>query len=123
MLRISEDYAHIRLQDLWHPLRFFKQMAGKPPVQFGTEGFRKELVDDYAPARHYTAFVFTGFWLSYPLAVAALWGWELLGFVRYGGKWSKNDMRMGYVGIRHGRQVRRYGPAILPQLIRRDLVE
>ena len=121
ILRISEDYAHIRLKDIKQPVLFFKQMAGKPPIQFGTEGFRQELVDDYAPARHYTAFVFTGFWLTYPLAVMALWGWEILGFIRYRGAWSQGDMRMGYVGIRHGRQVRRHGPEVLAGLIRRDL--
>lgn len=121
ILRIAQDYANIRLGDVWRPLRFLKQMAGKPPVQFGYHGFKRELVDDYAPARHYTAFVFVGFWLPYLPAIALLWAWEILGFIRYKGHWSPADIRMGFVGIRHGVLLRRHKPAILPQLIERDL--
>lgn len=121
ILQMADAYAYIRLRDLAHPLRFLRQMAGRPPVQFGTEGFRPELVDDPNPARHYTAFVFVGFWLPYPLALAVLWLWEIAGFFRYRGHWSWPDLRNGRLGIRHGRMVRLAGPFILPTLIARDL--
>jgi len=120
---IGDRYAYIRLQDVWQPLRFLRQMAGDPPVQFGAHGFAAHLVDDPAPARHYTALLFVGFWLPKPLATAVLWLWEGLGFVRYHGHWSQPDMRMGRVGIRHGRLLARYGPTILPALIAADLAE
>jgi hypothetical protein len=120
---IAEAYAFIRLQDMRSPLRFFKQMAGAPPVQFGNKGFRRSLVDDQNPARHYTAFAFVGFWLPVVLATLVLWTWEILSFFRYGGHWSAADMRMGQVGMQHGWLVRRHGPTILPSLIRRDLAE
>jgi hypothetical protein len=120
---ISDRYAFIRLEDLKQPIRFLKQAEGDPPFQFGTLGFKSTVVDDKNPARHYTAFVFVGFWLPSLLATLVLWIWEILGFIRYGGQWSANDMRCGQVGIRHGRLVRRDGPAILPELIRRDLAE
>lgn len=123
VLLIGQDYANIRLGDVWQPLRFLKQMAGSPPVQFGQRGFKAELVDDYAPARHYTAFVFVGFWLPYLPAIIVLWLWEVLGFIRYKGHWSPADIRMGYVGIRHGALLRRSQPAVLPRLIERDLGE
>ncbi len=120
---ISDRYAFIRLADLKHPLRFLKQAEGNPPIQFGTHGFKATIVDDKNPARHYTAFVFVGFWLPTLLATLVLWIWEILGFIRYGGQWSSNDMRCGQVGIQHGRLVRRDGPAVLPGLIKRDLAE
>jgi hypothetical protein len=120
---IAEAYAYIRPQDMRSPLRFLKQMAGAPPVQFGNKGFRRSLVDDQNPARHYTAFVFVGFWLPVLLATLVLWTWEILSFFRYGGHWSTADMRMGQVGMQHGRLVRRHGPAVLPSLIRRELTE
>jgi hypothetical protein len=123
MQGIAEAYAFIRLQDIHSPLRFLRQMAGAPPVQFGNKGFRCSLVDDQNPARHYTAFVFVGFWLPVLLATLVLWTWEVLSFFRYGGHWSPADMRMGQVGIQHGRLVRRYGPAILPGLIAKNLTE
>ena len=81
---ISDRYAFVRPQDiLTHPLRFLKQAAGEPPVQFGAQGFKRSLVDDENPARHYTAFVFIGFWLPTPFAILVLWAWEILGFARY----------------------------------------
>ncbi|MBV7335181.1 hypothetical protein KFU94_44470 [Chloroflexi bacterium TSY] len=123
VLWISERYANICLRDLWRPMRFLKQLMGKPPIEFGTDGFRPDLVDDSAPARHYTAFVFTGFWLPYPLAFIALWLWEFLGYLRYNWQWSQKDMAMGLIGIRHGREVRRHGPTVLSDLILRDLAE
>lgn len=123
ILDISADYAYIHLHDAWNPLRFLSQMASAPPVRFGAEGFDPALVDDQAPARHYTAFVFVGFWLPRLLSVCVLWGWEILGFIRYGGEWSQEDIRMGMVGIRHGEWVRRYGPTVLPGLIAGELAE
>ncbi len=121
---ISARYAFVRPQEiLTHPLRFLKQAASEPPVQFGTRGFNHSLVDDDNPARHYTAFVFIGFWLPTPLAVLVLWLWEILGFLRYRFKWSQPDIRSGYVGIRHGQAVRRNGAHVLPDLIAQDLAE
>ncbi len=121
--RIAEAYAFIRLEDIGRPARFLRQMAGVPPVQFGTSGFKTSLVDDPNPARHYTAFVFIGFFLSYSLAVLVLWMWEIAGFIRYRGEWSWPDIANGRIGIRHGELVRRYGPTVLPGLIARDLAE
>ena len=120
ILQAGEAFAFIRLQDVGHPLRFLKQMAGKPPMQFGPDGFRSDLVDDKNPARHYMAFVFLGFWFPKWLATVGLWLWEVAGSVCYG-YWAGNDMAMGYVGIRHGRAVRAAGPAILPGLIAGEL--
>jgi len=121
ILEIGDAYAFIRLADWRRPLQFLAQLAGNPPIQFGTKGFRRALVDDQNPARHYTAFVFVGYWLPTPLALLVLWAWEILGFFRYGGKWSQGDMRCGQIGIQHGRQVRRQGPLVLADLIARDL--
>lgn len=123
ILEISDAYAFIRLQDWRRPFQFLKQMAGTPPITFGTQGFRRAIVDDQNPARHYTAFIFVGYWLPIPLAGVVLWAWEILGFFRYRGHWSQPDLRNGYIGIRHGRQVRRQGPMVLADLIARDLCE
>jgi hypothetical protein len=123
ILEISDAYAFIRLQDWRRPLLFLRQMAGQPPIKFGTQGFKCMLVDDKNPARHYTAFVFVGYWLPTPLAVVVLWAWEILGFFRYHGHWSQPDLRCGAIGIRHGRLVRHHGPTILTELIKRDLAE
>lgn len=123
ILEIGDAYAFIRLQDWRTPLRFLQQMAGAPPTEFGTKGFKRSIVDDENPARHYTAFVFVGYWLPTPLAFIVLWAWEILGFVRYRGKWSQPDIRCGRLGIRHGRLVRQQGPEILAGLIERDLKE
>lgn len=123
ILHMGEVYAFIRLQDVWQPVRFLRQMAGAPPRSFGAAGFAPWLVDDANPARHYTAFVFTGFWLPHALALAVLYAWEIAGFVRYRGYWSPADVLSGKVGIRHGRLVRRFGPAILPALIAHDLAD
>ena len=121
ILRMGEDYAYIRLTDIWHPLRFFKQMAGMPPVSYGTQGFNETILDDYNPARHYTAFVLVGFWLPTFLAIIMLWLWEVASFLRYKGHWSQKDIVSGKIGIRHGRLVRRYSPTILPSLIAADI--
>ena len=118
----GERYAFIKPRDWKRPRRFLRQLAGKPPVRFGTHGFRPALVDDHDPARHYTAFVMVGFWLPRPLAVATLWAWEMLGFVRYRGTWSQPDVRLGGIGLRHGGQVRRAGAGVLAGLIERDLM-
>lgn len=121
MREISYEYAYVRLRDLKNPFRFLMQAASKPPKRFGRNGFAPALVDDDDPARHYTAFVFVGFWLPTSLAIVTLWVWEILGFFRYRGIWSHGDVRLGYIGIRHGRQVRRFGPSALPKLIDQDL--
>jgi hypothetical protein len=121
ILRIGEDCAHIRLQDMWRLRRFLRQMAGSPPLHFGTEGFSPALVDDYHPARHYVAFVFVGFWLPQWLALATLYAWEAAGFLRYGFRWSQHDVHCGLVGLRHGALVRAYGPVVLPGLAAAEL--
>ena len=121
IMQIADAYAYIRLRDLVRPLQFLRQISSVPPVRFGTAGFRPELVDDLNPARHYTAFVFVGFWMWTPLAHLMLWVWEIASFFRYRGHWSPADVLSGRVGIRHGRLVRRHGPAILPGLIAADL--
>ena len=121
VLQIAERYSYIRPQDApKYPKQFLKQMAGLPPVRFGTAGFLGSIVDDDEPARHYMAFVFVGYWLPTLLAILVLWAWEMLGLVRYG-HWSQPDVRSGHIGIRHGRAVRKEGPTILPKLIHRDL--
>jgi hypothetical protein len=63
-----------------------------------------------------------GYWLPAPLALLMLWAWEIAGFVRYA-YWSQPDMRSGYVGLFHGRMLRRYSHTILPALMARDLTE
>jgi hypothetical protein len=123
ILAFGEQMAYIRVQDAWHPWRFLRQMEGAPPVRWGTGGFKYGLVDDSHPARHYAAFVFVGFWLPGWMALLLLWLWELAGFVRYGFYWSQADTRSGYVGLWHGRLIRRHGHTILPSLLARDLAE
>lgn len=118
---IGEDFAFIRLADWRTPLKFLKQMAGAPPIQFGTKGFRRDVVDDKNPARHYTAFVFVGYWFPYLLGWLILWGWEILGYFRYRFQWSPKDIRCGLIGLRHGRLVRKQGALVLADCIRRDL--
>ncbi len=122
VLQIAERYSYIRLADIKNPIRFLKQISSNPPICFGTAGFRQSIVDDQEPARHYTAFVFVGYWLPIVLALPVLWAWEILGFFRYG-KWSQPDIRSGNLGVRHGRAVRKAGPTVLPTLIQRDLSE
>ena len=121
VLRIGEDCAFIRLQDIWQPLRFLRQMAGNPPVRFDVTGFSPDLVDDQNPARHYIAFVFVGFWLPRLLALPVLYAWEVAGFLRYGFKWAPHDVRSGLLGLRHGAWVRQYGPAVLPGIVAGEL--
>jgi hypothetical protein len=123
VLCMSEECAYIRLGDIGQPVKFLKQMAGAPPVRFGTQGFRSDILDDFNPARHYTAFVFVGFWLPVLVATLVLWAWEIASFVRYKGHWSPKDIHSGNIGIRHGRLVRRYGATILPSLMAADLSE
>jgi hypothetical protein len=121
VLRIGEDCAHIKLQDVWIPLRFLRQMAAHPPLRFAVDGFCPDLVDDQNPARHYVAFVFLGFWLPRLLALLLLYAWEAAGFLRYGLRWSQCDVRCGLVGLRHGAWVRRCGPTVLPALVAGEL--
>ena len=122
---LGEEYAAIRLGDLRSPWRFLKQVAGEPPVVFNASGFRADLAENANDnvARHYTAFLFVGYWLPVGLAVPLLWAWEVLGFLRYRLHWSQQDMRSGRLGIQHGRAVRKTGASILPGLIIRDLKE
>jgi len=119
--RLSEDFAYIRWQDAGHPYKFLSQMEGSPPIQLGTKGFRPELVDDHNPARHYIAFVAMGYWLPYALAIAVLYLWEVAGYIRYGFKWSPEDILSGKIGVRHGNTVRRQGVSVLPELMAADL--
>lgn len=121
--QLGDEFAYIRLDDIWHPQRFLRQMAGNPPHQLGTAGFNPTLVDDRNPARHYMAFVCMGYWLPKWMAVATLWLWEMAGFVRYGGEWSWPDIRSGQVGIRHGQMAKRYGVVVLPSLIAAELAD
>lgn len=120
---LADRYAYIRLEDVGSMPRFLRQMAGVPPVQLGTDGFRSSLVDDDNPARHYVALLFIGFYVPGFLATVFLLLWELAGFVRYRGQWSWPDIRSGNVGIRHGRLVRKYGPVVLPGLIAASLAD
>jgi hypothetical protein len=114
---LGEDFAYIRWQDVGTPIKFLRQMAGNPPIRLGTAGFRHDLVDDENPARHYIAFVVMGYWLPYWLALAVVYLWEIAGFVRYGGVWSKADVDSGLVGVCHGRAARRQGIEVLPELM------
>ena len=123
MRRLAEDFAYIRLQDIRHLYKFLRQMEGNPPVMLGTKGFRRELVDDRNPARHYMAFVAMGYWLPYLLALAVLYLWEFAGYIRYGFKWSPADMLSGFTGVRHGNAVRHRGIEVLPGLMAADLAE
>ena len=123
ILRVSEDCAYIRLQDMWQPRRFLRQMAGAPPLQFGTDGFSREHVDDSNPARHYMAFVFVGFWLPSLLGVPVLYAWEVAGFLRYRFQWSPRDVTSGKLGLRHGALIRTYGPTVHPGLVAGELAE
>lgn len=119
--RLGEECAYIRFSDIWRPWRFLRQMEGNPPLRFDVSGFNPALVDDANPVRHYVAFVVVGFWLPWLLALGVLYLWEVAGFVRYRGVWSRRDVACGRVGVRHGRQVRREGHEVLPALVRRDL--
>jgi hypothetical protein len=121
--RLAEDFAFIRLQDVWHLYKFLRQMEGEPPIRLGTKGFRRDLVDDHNPARHYMAFVAMGYWLPVFLAKIVLYLWEIAGYIRYGFKWSPADMRSGRTGVRHGNTVRHHGIAVLPELMEAELAE
>lgn len=121
--RLSADFAYIHWHDVRNPYKFLSQMEGQPPIRLGTKGFRRELVDDHNPARHYMAFVAMGYWLPYVLAMGVLYLWEIAGYVRYGFKWSDEDMLNGVMGVRHGNAVRRQGVTVLPELMAADLAE
>lgn len=123
VIELGDRYAYLRPRDLWRPWRFLRQAASAPPVQLGTAGFRPDILDDYNPARHYTAFVWAGFWLPYSLAVMLIYAWEIAGYIRYRGEWSHADVLCGLIGVRHGGKVRRDGPAVLPGLIATELAD
>lgn len=119
--RLAEDFAYIHFEDVRNPYKFLRQMEGQPPIRLGTEGFRRELVDDKNPARHYMAFVAMGYWLPYWMAICVLYMWEVAGYIRYGFTWSQEDMLSGLTGVRHGNAVRQDGIALLPGLMDADL--
>lgn len=119
--RLAEDFAYIHFEDVRNPYKFLRQMEGQPPIRLGTKGFRRELVDDKNPARHYMAFVGMGYWLPYWMAICVLYLWEIAGYVRYGFQWSHEDMLSGLTGVRHGNAVRRESVALLPALMEADL--
>jgi len=106
----STQGAHAFIADMRH------YVAQADPGPSGTKQFIWDI------SERYTAFVFLGFFFAYPLAVIGLWLWEVAGFIRYKGQWSQRDITCGYVGIRHGRQVRKHGPTVLPNLVADDLV-
>lgn len=121
VLQSARRYSNIDVNDaIRRPKQFLVQISGSPPVCFGTPGFVEKIVDDQEPARHYTAFVFVGYWLPKILAIPVLWAWEFLGMIRYG-HWSQPDVRSGYIGIDHGRAIRKQGFTLWPELIERDL--
>ncbi len=117
---LAREAANIDLSDLDRPWRVLLRLDRAPPREWGTRGFRPELVDDIRPARHYTGFVFVGYTFPWPLAVLALVGWESLGTLRYR-SFSREALVLGWLGFRHGRRVRRDGPEALAPLIRAEL--
>ncbi|MSP13068.1 MAG: hypothetical protein EXR62_08925 [Chloroflexi bacterium] len=117
------QFAGLDLADWWRPWRWFRAMgSAKPPEDMGPAGFRVDLVDDNRPARHYVAFLMIGYYLTYPLGWLVMYGWEILGWVRYG-SFSRTDILLAKVGLQHGVMIRRDGPEILADLIVRDLLE
>jgi RHS repeat-associated protein len=81
---------------------------GAPPVVFGASGFRRELVDDANPARHYSAYVTTAYQKGGLVGAAAAvireipegWGG------RCRGGCSTQDVRLGLIGAQHGANLR-----------------
>ena len=122
VLELARQCANVDFGELRRPWRFWSMLRQEPPVCFGPRGFRPDLVDDFHPARHYSAFLLIGFFFPQPLAVAfsRLWEWSE-GVIL--GQFSPNDVRMSQLAIRHGRAVRRAGPASLPALIRCEICE
>ena len=119
---LARECANVDLRRLRRPLRFWHSLRELPPVRFGRDGFRRALVDDYHPARHYCAFLALGFFLPAWLAVpfARLWEWaEGVVF----GEYSPRDVALSELAIRHASALRRAGIDELPALIRRDLCQ
>jgi len=120
VLVLARQAANIDVGDLRRPWRFWRRLRQEPPVCFGPRGFRPALTDDFHPARHYSAFVLAGFFLPAPLGAAFAWLWEHAeGWLL--GSFSPRDVELARLAVRHGRAVRRDGPAALPALIRRDV--
>jgi hypothetical protein len=122
MTTLARRCANIDLRRLRRPLHFWRSLRQLPPVRFGRSGFRAALVDDYHPARHYCAFLAVGFFLPTFLAIpfARLWEWaEGVVF----GEYSRRDVDLSVLAIRHARVIRRSGIEHLPALIRRDLCQ
>lgn len=78
--------------------------------QFGSSGFRSELVDDRNPARHYVAYLAVGFQKGGLPGAAIAVGRELPGVC--GGGCSVEDIRLGVIGASHGASLRPNGQAI-----------
>jgi len=120
LLALARQCANVDFRRMRRPLRFWRMLRQEPPVCFGPRGFRTSLVDDFHPARHYSAFLLVGFFLPGPAARAFGWLWEWAeGIVL--GQFSPRDVGLSRLAIRHGRAVRRRGPAVLPALIQADL--
>lgn len=121
--RVAEDCSNLRVREIARPLVFLRQVTEVPSHPFDATGFRPGVVDDELPARHYIAFLAVGYWLPAPLALLVLYLWEIAGFVRYRGLWSRRDLASGKIGIRHGRYVHSLGPAVLPGLVAGELAQ
>lgn len=122
VLALARRCANVDFGALGRPRRFWRMLRQEPPICFGPRGFRAGLVDDFHPARHYSAFVLVGFFLPGPLARAFGWLWEWAEGVALG-QFSPRDVGLSRLAARHGRAVRQRGPAALPALIRADLCE
>ena len=122
ILTLARECANVDLRRIRRPLRFWRSLQELPPVCFGRDGFRPDLVDDYHPARHYCAFLATGFFLPAWLAIPFARLWERAEGVVYG-EYSPSDVILSEIAIRHARALRRDGMSQLPALIRRDLTD
>lgn len=119
---LSRQFAGLDPADWWRPWRWLHAMgSARPPEDVGAAGFRPEFVDDDRPARHYIAFVMIGYYLPYFLGWIIMYGWEILGRIRYG-TFSNKDVLLAKVGLKHGDMVRRRGPEIVADLIEQDLL-
>jgi hypothetical protein len=78
--------------------------------QFGSSGFRSDLVDDANPARHYVAYLAVGFQKGGLPGAAIAVARELPGIC--GGGCSAQDIRLGVIGANHGASLRPNAQAI-----------
>jgi len=121
-LTLAHQCANVDFHLLRRPLHFWRALRQEPPVCFGPRGFRGSLADDFHPARHYSAFLMIGYFLPYALAAAFAWLWEAAEGIFLGG-YSRCDVALSRIAVRHGNILRRQGPAALAPLILRDLCE